>query len=58
MAEFSFTMTDGSVVVLDIKDPELLLSGTEEFEDDFSEADDILVAAIDKLLNREYTSGK
>ena len=58
MTEFSFTLANGSVVVLDIKDPELLLSGTEEFEDDFSEADDILVAAIDKLLNREYTSGK
>jgi len=58
VAEFSFTMTDGSVVVWDMVDPELVMSGTEEFEDACSEADDILVAAIDKLLNHEYTSGK
>lgn len=58
MAEFSFTMSDGSVMSWDAPDPETTVFGREEFEHTTCEADDILVVAIDKLLNREYTSGK
>lgn len=58
MTEFSFTMSDGSTVSWEALDPEVEVFGTDDFEYTTCEADDILVAAIDKLLNREYTSGK
>lgn len=57
MTEFSFTMSDGSMLSWNAPDPELYVLGRDEFEDSYCESDENMIAAIDKLIFPEYTSG-
>lgn len=57
MTEFSFTMNNGSTISWNAPDPEMVVSGRYEFEESNCVYDEDVVAAIDKLLFPEYTSG-
>lgn len=57
MTEFSFTMSDGSVLSWNAPDPEIVVSGRHEFEEIYFEHDENMISAIDKLIFPEYTSG-
>lgn len=52
MAEFSFTMSNGSSFTWDALDPEVEVFGIDDSEEMCCAEDDLLVEAIDKLLNR------